>query len=176
MTIKNILSGGAALCALRMAPAVASPAPHIIAVAAHPGEVHVKTSLHAEKPTTSCSTISISTGVSTSSAYKVKTPLSGTYYTFFDSGSFCNSSEHQRVKLAVRKTSYAKLSPGTETYTGYCSTAPTVFYGDVYDLRTKKAQGKKDTFTSTLVGKHIHYNGGLYDLSIVINVVVKIGT
>jgi hypothetical protein len=159
-----------------MAPALASSAPYVFVAAAHPGNVHVKTALHVESPTHSCSTLVVSTSVSTSADYKKKTPLVDTYYTFYDSGSFCNSSEKQKIKLAVKKTAYAKLSAGTETFTGYCSTAPTVFYGDVYDLQTKKAKGKTDTFKSTLVGKDIHYNHGLYNIDVVLDVIVAIGS
>jgi hypothetical protein len=176
MTIKAILLSGAALCTLSIMPALASSAPHIAAAAAHPGNVHVKTALHASKATNLTSTASVATGVSVSSSFKKKTPLSATFYTFYDSGSFCNSSQKESVKLATKKTKYAKLSTGVETLTGYCSTAPTKFYGDVYDLRTKKAKNKTDTFTSTLVGKNIHYNGGLYDIKLNLDVSVAISS
>jgi hypothetical protein len=175
MRIKTVLLVGAALCAISMAPVVAAPAPHIIAVAAHPGNAHVKTALHTGKIHQITSTIAISTGVSTSADYKKKTPLVSTFYTFFDSGNFCKRSEKEKMKLPVKKTAYAKLSTGVETRTGYCSTAPTKFYGDNYDLQTRKAKGKTDKFISTLVGRKIHYNGGLYNIDLNLDVTVAIG-
>jgi hypothetical protein len=174
MTIKSILFVGAALCTLSIAPAFAKSAPSVAAVAAHPGQVHVKTALHAGKVSNLTSSIAVSTGVSIASAYKVKTPLSSTFYTFYDSGSFCNSSQKTKISLATKKTKYAKLSTGNETLTGYCSTAPTVFRGDNYDLQTKKAKNKTDSFTSVLKGKKIHYNGGLYDITLNLDVAVAI--
>ena len=101
--------------------------------------------------------------------------LAATYYSYYDSGSFCNSSEKQKVKLAKKKTQYAKLGTSTETYSGYCSTAPTVFYGDTYDLTKKSGEGKTDSFVSILVGRKIHYNGGLYDIEMKMDVTVLIG-
>ena len=174
MTIKDILFVGAALCTLSVAPAFASSAPHIVAAAAHPGHAHVKTALHTGKVSNLTSTIAVSTGVSVASAYKVKTPLSATFYTFYDSGSFCNSTQKTKISLPSKKTVYAKLSTGNETLTGYCSTAPTVFKGDIYDLQTKKAKKKTDTFTSVLKGTKIHYNGGLYDITLNLDVAVAI--
>jgi hypothetical protein len=176
MTIKGILLSGAAMCTLSIAPALAASAPKIVAVAAHPGHVHVKTSLHAGKASHLTSTISVFTSISASTAYKVKTPLDATFYTFFDSGSFCNSSQKEKAVLTTHKTKYAKLKTGVETLTGYCSTAATKFYGDVYKLKSKKAVGKTDTFTSTLKGKNIHYNGSVYDIDLNLDVSVAIGS
>lgn len=174
MSIKGILMAGAALCTFSMAQAFAAEAPHFAAVAAHPGQAHVKTVLHAGRAQQLTSTASVYTSVSIASDYKKKTPLEGTYYTFYDSGSFCNSTEKMRVKLATKKTKYATLSTGVETLTGYCSTSPTKFYGDNYDLQTKAAKNKTDTFTSTLVGKKIHYNGGVYNINLNLDVSVSI--
>jgi hypothetical protein len=176
MTLKHVILASAALCALSIAPALAADAPPVAAAAAHPGNAHVKTAMHRGPIGHITSTIPVSTGVSTSADYKKKTPLPDTYYTFYDSGSFCNSSEKQKQVLAKKKTKYAKLSTGTETLTGYCSTAPTVFYGDVYDLQTKKAKNKTDSFVSTLTGKKIHYNGGVYDIDVHLDVSVAIGS
>ncbi len=164
------------MCTLSIAPSFAATAPKIAAVAAHPGNVHMKTSLHAGKATHLTSTISVFTSVSATSAYKVKTPLPSTFYTFYDSGSFCNSSQKEKVTLATHKTKYAKLSKGVETLTGYCSTAATKFYGDVYKLKSMKAVGKTDTFVSTLKGKNIHFNGALYDIDVNLDVSVAIGS
>ena len=174
--ITQTLLGGAAFCALATAPAMAAGAPSIHAAALHPGHQTVlKTSMQKGKIAHITSTIAVSTGVSQSADYKKAVKLAATYYTYYDSGSFCNSSEKQKVKLAAKKTQYAKLGTSTETYSGYCSTAPTVFYGDTYDLRSKNGAGHNDAFVSTLVGKKIHYNGGIYDIDLNLDVSVTIG-
>ncbi len=156
---------------------MAAGAPSIHAAALHPGHQTVlKTRLNnAGKIAHITSTIAVSTSISASADYKKKVKLAATYYTYYDSGSFCNKSEKQMVKLAAKKTQYAKLGTSTETYSGYCSTAPTVFYGDTYDLTSKKGAGHNDAFVSTLVGKKIHYNGGIYDIDLNLDVSVAIG-
>jgi len=176
MSIKTVLLASAALCTLSLAPALAASAPPVAAAAAHPGNVHVKTAMHTGAIQHLTSSVSVSTGISASADYKVKTMLPATYYTFYDSGSFCNSSQKEKQVLATKKTAYAKLSTGVETLTGYCSTSPTKFYGDNYDLTSKKGKGKVDSFVSTLTGKKIHYNGGLYDIKVNLNVRVTIGS
>jgi len=173
--ITQTLLGGAAFCALATAPAMAAGAPSIHAAALHPGHQTVlKTSMQKGPIGHINSTIAVSTAV-TASDLKQAVKLAATYYTYYDSGSFCNSSEKQKVKLQSKKTMYAKLGTSTETYSGYCSTAPTVFYGDTYELKKKSGEGKTDTFVSTLVGKRIHYNGGLYDIDLNLDVSVAIG-
>jgi|HubBroStandDraft_2_1064218.scaffolds.fasta_scaffold578006_1 hypothetical protein len=175
--ISQTLLGGAALFALATAPAMAGDVPDIHVAALHPGHATFvrKTRMHLGNHVHhSCSTIVISTTVPASD-FRSVVKLAGTYYTFYDSGTFCNSSEKQKVKLRAKKTQYAKLGTSTETYSGYCSTAPTVFYGDTYDLKKKKGEGKTDSFVSTLVGKNIHYNGGIYDINLPMEVVVHIG-
>ena len=172
--ITQTLLGGAACCALASASAMAAGAPSIHAVALHPGhQTVVKTSMHKGSNTSTInSTIAVSTSDSAGLHQKVK--LVATYYTYYDSGSFCNSSEQQKVKLKKKKTKYAKLGTSTETYSGYCSTAPTVFYGDTYDLKKAKGEGKTDSFVSTLVGTGIHYNGGVYNINLNLDVSVAV--
>ncbi|MGH6890464.1 MAG: hypothetical protein ACREHF_14950 [Rhizomicrobium sp.] len=174
--ITQTLLGGAAFCALATAPAMAAGAPDVHVVAAHPGhQTVVKTSMNnvgGIKHLTS--TIAISTSVPASDRRHV-VKLASTYYTYYDSGSFCNSTEKQKQVLKSKKTKYAKLGTSTETYSGYCSTAPTVFYGDTYDLKKKSGEGKVDTFVSTLTGKKIHYNGNIYDIDTNMDVSVSIG-
>jgi hypothetical protein len=172
--ITQTLLGGAAFCALATAPAMAAGAPSIHVAAAHPGHQTVlKTSMQKGKIAHITSTIAVSTS-DTAGLNKVE-KLAATYYTFYDSGSFCNSTEKQKQVLQSKKTKYAKLGTSTETYSGYCSTAPTVFYGDTYELTNKKGEGKSDSFVSTLTGKKIHYNGGLYDIDVNLDVSVAIG-
>jgi hypothetical protein len=176
--ITRTLLSGAALCALATAPAMAGGAPNLHVFALHGGHVIHKTRLtktgHGEDCSRVCTGISISTSIPASDLHKV-VKLAATYYSYYDSGSFCNSSEKQKVKLAKNKTQYAKLGTSTETYSGYCSTAPTVFYGDTYELTKKSGEGKIDKFVSTLIGKNIHYNGGLYDIKTIFDVNVSIG-
>jgi hypothetical protein len=171
--ITQTLLGGAALCALATAPAMAAGAPSIHVAAAHPGHQTVlKTSMQTGKIAHITQTIAVST--SDSAGLKQVVKLAGTYYTYYDSGSFCNSSEKQKQVLQSKKTKYAKLGTSTETYSGYCSTAPTVFYGDTYELVKKSGEGKSDSFVSTLVGKKIHYNGQVYDIDTNLDVSVAI--
>jgi hypothetical protein len=160
--ITQTLLGGAALAALASASAMAADAPVVAAL--HPGHATVlKTSMHNAKGNNLTTTIAISS-TDTAGLKKVQ-KLIYTYYTYYDSGSFCNSSEKQKQTLQSKKTKYAKLGTSTETYSGYCSTAPTVFYGDTYELSKKKGEGKADSFVSALVGKKIHYNGEVYNIT-----------
>jgi hypothetical protein len=176
MTIKSVLLASAALCTLSLAPALAASAPRVAVAAAHPGHAQVKTPMHAGKVGHLTSSIGVSTSVSVSADYKKKTMLPYTYYTYYDSGSFCNSSQKEKQVLATKKTKYAKLSTGVETLSGYCSTAPTKFYGDNYDLQSKKAKNKTDSFVSDLKGTKIHYNGNVYDINTNLNVSVHVGS
>jgi hypothetical protein len=176
--ISQTLLGGAALCALATAPAMAGDVPNLHVFALHGGNVIHKTRLaktgHREDCSRVCTGSTVSTSIPASDLHKV-VKLAATYYSYYDSGSFCNSSQKQKVKLAKKKTQYAKLGTSTETYSGYCSTAPTVFYGDTYDLEKKSGEGKTDTFVSTLIGRNIHYNHQLYNLKTILDVVVHIG-
>ncbi|HEY6578371.1 MAG TPA: hypothetical protein VIY09_03545 [Rhizomicrobium sp.] len=160
--ITQTLLGGAAFCALATAPAMAADAPVVAAL--HSGHQTVlKTNMHKAKPGNLTTTIAISS--TDTAGLKQVQKLAYTYYTYYDSGSFCNSSEKQKETLQSRKTQYAKLGTSTETYSGYCSTAPTVFYGDTYELVKKSGEGKVDSFVSALVGKKIHYDGGIYNIT-----------
>ncbi|MGH6875874.1 MAG: hypothetical protein ACREHV_00695, partial [Rhizomicrobium sp.] len=116
--ITQTLLGSAAFCALATAPAMAAGAPDVHVVAAHPGhQTVVKTSMYSNIAHLT-STIAVSTSV-TASDLKHVVKLAGTYYTYYDSGSFCNSTEKQKQVLKSKKTKYAKLGTSTETYSGY---------------------------------------------------------
>jgi hypothetical protein len=164
MTIKGILMAGAALCTVCAAPAFAKSAPKIAVVALHQGSrTVIKTPMHSTGDSKITSSGTIYTYVSAAD-YKVKTPLVETYYTYLSNSSICNAGNGKTyVKLSTKKTKYAKLSTGTETYSEGCG-YPTVFYGDIYDLTTKKP--KDDTFVSSLIGKKIHYDGGKYNITV----------
>ena len=159
MPIKRVLLVGVSLHAIGAGAAYAKSTPVLVAQM-HPGRAVVKTALHSQKPTNNTYTYTLSTTVSTSADYKKKTKLAHTYYTFLNSGTFCNPPK-ETVKLSTRKTKYAKVSKGTESYSEGCGT-PTKFYGDVYDLQTKKGVGSTDQFPSILIGRNIHYDGQIY--------------
>jgi hypothetical protein len=141
----------------------------------HPGHAVVKTSLRPVNALTLTSTIAVSTGVSTAGSFRVKTKLAATYYTFLHSGTFCTPPA-ERVVLPVTRTTYARLSKSTETYSEGCGT-PTTFYGDVYDLTTRRAKGSTDSFVSNLIGKGVHFNGNTYrKATLHLDVAVAIGS
>jgi hypothetical protein len=174
--ITQTLLVGAAFSVLATIPAMAGGAPDMHVAALHPGHATFvkKTKIHQGRPESSCSTLVISTAVPASDR-NTTVKLAATYYTYYDSGSFCNSSEKQRVKLSTKKTQYAKIGTSTETYSGYCSTAPTVFYGDTYELKKKSGEGKIDTFVSTMICKNFHYDGGIYTIKTPMQIIVNIG-
>lgn len=174
MRVKEILMAGAAMCIIATAPAFAADAPHVHVLALRKGAPVVKTHSRA-KTTATTSTVAANTSVSTAKNYKVKTPLYSTYYTF-TSNSSCKEPTGQKVKLAVKKTAYASLSTGSVATTiSACPSAPLTFYGDNYELTSKVAAGKTDTFSSTFTGKFV--NGGVhYAGKININATVTIGS
>jgi glyoxylate utilization-related uncharacterized protein len=160
MSIKGVLLAGASLCTICAGSAFAKSAPHLVAALhANAGRVTVKTAQHPHQFTNLTSTFGVSTGV-TSADYKVKTPLAQTYYTFLHSGTFCNPPK-EKVVLATKKTKYAKLSTSVESYSEGCGT-PSQFFGDEYDLQTKKTPKKPDTFVSSLEAKKVHFDGTVY--------------
>jgi hypothetical protein len=174
MSIKGILLAGASLCTISAGAAFAKSMPLVAAL--HPGSGHatIKTPLHLGPAQHLTSTFSVSTAVSQATDHKVKTKLAATYYTYFHSGTLCVP-QKEKVVLSTKKTKYAKLSTSTETYTySSCSGTPTVYYGDVYDLISKKTPKKPDTFVSTLKGTKIHFNGGVYDIDLNLDLSVTI--
>jgi hypothetical protein len=171
--ITQTLLAGAAFGALATVPAVAGDVPDIHFVALHPGHQTVlKTRMHKGGVTHITSTIGVSTFVPASDLDK-KVKLVDTIYAFYDSGSFCNVSG-KRFKLQERKTQYAKLGYFTETFSGYCSTGPTVFHGNTYKLINPQGEGKTDSFVSSMTG-NVEYNGVKYKLMLNMDVSVAIG-
>jgi hypothetical protein len=160
MTLKRVLMVGVALCGISALSAVsanAATAPNIHLLALHNSAV-VKTAVHHQPAGTATYTITVSTTISASADYKVKTPLALTYYTFTSSSNPCKFPKKQKITVSTKKTKYAKIGTSTETSTlSGCST-PDTFYGDTYDLTAKKAVGKTDAFVSTL--KATFKNGG----------------
>ena len=174
MTIRGILLAGASLCALGLSSAQAASAPHVHVTALRAGHATVKTALHRTPGAAQTATYSVSTSVSTASAYKTKTNLLGTFYTLNDSSSVCKPAAKQKVKLSTKKTKYAKLSTGAVTYSIGCS-SPTIFRGTVYDLQTKKAAGKTDSFVDSLSGK-VTNSGQKYTFTLNLDTTVSIGS
>jgi hypothetical protein len=171
MTIKGILLAGAALCTVSIAPALASNAPKFSVAALRTGGI-VKTAMRTPKASAVTYTFSVTTAISTKADYMVKTNLAGTFYTWLSNDSICQQPKKETVTLSTAQTVYALLSTGVESYSEGCG-KPTFFYGDVYDLQTKKAKNKTDKFTSTL--KATFKNSGKFKGSLNIDVSVEIG-
>jgi hypothetical protein len=168
MTIKGLLLAGASLATVGAGAAYAAPTIHVAALHNGFGNGHaaVKTSMHHATVGSITSTYLVYSSVSTAADYKVKTNLKYTFYTYYNSGSLCDANAQKlKVKLSTKKTAYAKLSTGVESYTEGCATA-VKFYGDVYDLTTKTAVGSVDSFVSSLEGKKIHFEGGKYNITL----------
>jgi hypothetical protein len=173
MTIKKILLAGVALCSLSVAPAVAnSAAPHVHLTALHPGAV-VKSTMHSQKVAGLTYTFLVYSSV-TNADYMQKTNLAATFYKWNDSYNICTTPK-ETITLSTTKTVYAALSTATETVPGSeegCKKTVT-FYGDVYELTTKKGNGKTDTFTSTLSAK-IKDPQGKFNANLILDVDVAI--
>jgi hypothetical protein len=87
-----------------------------------------------------------------------KTDLFGTFYRWNDTtgGHYTTVCSRPKQHLKVPKKSvYARVDPGTETYLFGCPSGPTVFYGDVWTNKTG-VPGNVDTFRSSLIG---HFGG-----------------
>jgi len=153
------LLGGVALCALAAVPAVAQSVPHINVMALHAGNMVNKTNIHNAGIGTKTYTTAVTTAISTAADYKVKTALGATYYTWLNNSNPCSFVAKQKVTLSTKKTAYARLGTGTVTATPSGCTAPDTYWGDTYDLETKKAAGQTDTFVSTLTAKFL--SGGV---------------
>lgn len=171
MTVKGLLLAGVSVCAVGMGSAFAA-APQVHVTALRPGHALVKTALHGSPDAANQTvTYSVSTGISTATAYKVKTNLLGTFYTLNDSGGVCSPAAKQKVTLSTKKTKYARLSTGSVTANEGCAT-PTTFRGTVYDLIKKNAADKTDTFVNTLTGKV--KNNGTYTVVLNLDTTVAI--
>ena len=149
------LLGGAALCALATAPAIAAnlhPAMHVTAL--HAGKAVNKTVIHNQSRTHLTYTFGVYTYVSASNA-GTAVKLAATYYTWNSNGTLCSSPKEQ-IKVP-KKTKLAKLGHSTETV--FWKAAPR--RPDRVHWRHLQPQcaehGRTDHFTSTLIGK---FNNG----------------
>jgi hypothetical protein len=157
MTVKYALMVGTALWGfntLAAAAALAEAAPQVHVLAKRDG-VAVKSAMrrspHGGSVTYTFS-VSVSTSISTSADYKVKTPLKASFLIYY-TGTVCQSPLHEKFKIPRTRTAYAKISKATETSSLGCPNGPSTFYGDAYDLQTRHAIGKTDRFDSTLTAK-----------------------
>ncbi len=170
--LTQTLLGGSALCALMAAPATAQPKhPAMRVTALHAGHAVNKTKLHDNR----CGSCTYTFGVYTSQpADAHRQDLYGTFYklngTVSGNFTFC-SKPKQHVKVPKRSV-YARVEPGTETYSFGCPSGQTVFYGDVWTNKTG-VPGNADTFVSSLIGK-IKYEGQKYRIQMDLNVKVTI--
>jgi hypothetical protein len=177
MKVKAFLLTGVALCTLSLSSAFAKSAPDIHVMSVNRGAV-VKSVMTHKTATNQTSTIAVTTDISTSADYKKKTDLTKTYYAWVTQASdLCAEIPKEKIKVSAKKTKYASLSTHIATYPGSdygCSTTVST-YGDVYDLTTKTAVKKKDKFESYLTAK-VTLQGTKYDLKLVLDVTVPIGT
>lgn len=155
-TITQALLGGAALLALATSQGSANNLSPFHVTALHAGRMVNKTRIHRPGRIDITYTISTSTHVPASDL-GVTVKLGVTYYKWNSqtvSGAYtiC-SNPKQKIKLSTKKTAYAKLGTSTETYSYGCTSGPTVFHGDTYDLFNKAGFGQTDHFVSTLIGK-----------------------
>lgn len=168
--LNRTLLAGVALCALTAIPAAGESAMPFHFTALHGGRVINKTKLHNHGATHITSTLSVFTYVPASS-YRKTEVLPGTFY--FENYDPC-SATYRKMKV-TKKAQYGKVGIVTETYTGICGVGiKTVLYGNSYKLTEPNAQGKTDSFVSTLHDK-FENNGTKYrgTLNIDVNVIVE---
>jgi hypothetical protein len=169
--IIKILLGGAALSALATAPAIAGDAPHFSITALHAGNAVFKSKLQVPGRKNVTYTVAVSTYVPASDL-GTAVHLLGTYYKFNSNSSLCTT---PKMKIKVpKKSTYAKLGHATETYSEGCASGPTKFYGDTYDLKKAKGEGKVDSFVSVLTAKFKN-SRGKYNGTLNLDVKVSIG-
>ncbi|HEX3945584.1 MAG TPA: hypothetical protein VHW69_16015, partial [Rhizomicrobium sp.] len=151
--LTQTLLTGSALCGLVTAPAVAQPThPAMHVMALHAGHAVNKTKFHIPGR----QHVTYTFGVYTEkTANARKTDLLGTFYRWNDTtgGHYTTVCSRPKQHLKVPKNSiYARVDPGTETYSFGCPSGPTVFYGDVWTNKTG-VPGDVDTFRSSLLGR-----------------------
>jgi hypothetical protein len=169
--ITKTLLGGAALCALATAPAMAGtlhPAMHVTAL--HAGHAANKTAIREPSKQHLTYTFGVYTYASASDHSAVK--LAATYYKWNSNDTLC-SKPKMSVKLSAKKTQFAKLGTSSETYSEGCASGPTTFLGDTYANKTG-ASGDVDNFVSTLLAKKLNLPGGVYKASLHLDVRVTL--
>jgi hypothetical protein len=163
--LTQTLLTGSAFCALMAAaPAVAQPKhPAMHVTALYAGHAVNKTKVHGVHDCRwNCSTYTY--GIySSKSADARNSNLYGTYYKWNSAPNgyytLC-SHPKQHVQIA-KKSVYAKIDSGTETYSFGCPSGRVVFYGDVWTNKTG-VSGDVDKFQSSLIGHWKGPNGQKY--------------
>jgi hypothetical protein len=160
--ITKTLLGGAAVCALATAPAMAGNVPAFHVTALHAGHAVNKTKIYQPGRTHLTYTYGVSSYVPASDL-GTAVNLIYTYYKWNSNASLCTQPK-MKVKVP-KKSTYAKLGHNTESYSEGCG-SPTIFYGDTYDLKNAAGEGNVDSFQSDLIGKFSNgstkYLGNLY--------------
>jgi hypothetical protein len=162
--ITKTLLGGAALCALATAPAMAGDVADFHVTALHAGNVVNKTTIHNQSRTHLTYTFAVYTYIPAELNVKVK--LSGTGYSFG-----CSASEKAKI---TKQATYGKAGIDYETYSTGCGGAGEVYVVDTYKLTNPAGEGLTDHFTSSLIGKYensgVKYKGTLnLDVSVTID-------
>jgi hypothetical protein len=149
--LTKALLGSVALSALTAVPAVSHPShPAFRVTAMHGGHAVNKTKLHAPcSPQVKHCDYTFGVYSYQSAAAPKKTPLIYSFYKWNSYSSLCTA-PRQKIK-APKKSVYARISTGTQTYSLGCTNGPVTFYGDFWSNKTGTA-GKVDTFSSSLMG------------------------
>jgi opacity protein-like surface antigen len=161
MSFATTLLGGAAICALCAAPALAAPSIHLAgadtAMTMKVGTAgHVKTGASPFGSTAFTETLTF-TGTLTTATFHNPTLVWGE--TWQDTTT-CLAPPHEKG-VFKQKTAVAKISDGTSTgNTTACPDTTFTFYGPVYDLQTKTATS--DSFSGYILARH--YSG--YNLTL----------
>jgi hypothetical protein len=163
---KTLLSG-AAISVLTAVPVVASNAPILHLMALHGGRVVNKTKMPNRGATHVTYTFAYYSSQSANAPPKAH--LVSTFYAF-SSTDICNLSK-QRLEVP-KKSIYAKIGKGTETYSLGCPNGPTTFFGDTWTNKTGKS-GDTDFFVSKRIGK-FEKNGTKYKETLNMDVTVFI--
>ena len=172
--LTKILLGGAALSALAITTAMAQQKHSPFSFTAlHAGRAVNKTKqYHCRGLNQTSCILSATSSVPASDLHKT-VPLAQTFYKLNSNGDLCTRPK-QKIR-SWKKSTYAKISTGTETYSEGCSSGPTTFYGDFYKLADKSGFGKTDRFESMLSGR-VKYGGETYKVNLILDVAVPIGT
>lgn len=168
--ITKTMLGGAAVCALATAPAMAGNAPHFAVTALHAmGQVN-KTTVHNPSRTALTYTYAI---YSSQPANSVNQHIYASFYKWNSApnGYWTLCSNPPQKFHAQRKTVYGKTVAATETYSYGCASGPTVFRGPSYTGKTGVA-GDVDSWRGVLKGKFqgpsLKYKGTL-NLDVTLN-------
>ena len=141
--LTQTLLGGAALCALATAPAMAGDVADLHITALHAGNVVNKTVFHDPSRTHLTYTYADYTYIPASDlGVKIK----GTAWSF-------NCSAASTKARITKKAKFGRASIYTETVSTACDGAGEVYTGTEYEFTKPAGNGKPDSFSSRLIGK-----------------------